>query len=95
MNTKLRNKIEDFFLAHNIKFDQLTLIDTVSSFEDCFDQKKVDALEQEIERLETAAGDLQSQLERELEEMGEERRYYMQRCEELEQMVEELGGEVE
>ena len=95
MNTKLMDKVEDFFLKHGVKFNQLDLIDTTNWFDKCIDQKKVDELEEEIERLEQRIEDLDQEHERELGDLTNERDYHINRCHELEQKIEEMGGEVE
>jgi len=70
MNTKLMNKIEDLFLKHGIKFDQLDLLDLTNDLNDCIDktairdlEKELDAITDEKDHYEVRVYELERQLE--------------------------------
>ena len=71
MNTKLMNKVEDLFLKHGIKFNQLDLIDLTNDLNDCIDKTAIRDLEIELDTITDEKDHFESrvyELERALED---------------------------
>ena len=82
MNTKLMNRLEDLFLKYGIKFNQLDLIDLTNELDQCINQQKIHDLEAEITKFELAH-------EKELNELEKDRDYWNEKCDQLEQELED------
>ena len=90
MNTKLMNRVEDLFLEHDIKFNQLDLIDLTNDLNDCIDKTAIRDLERELDTITYEKDHFESrvyELERQLED--EKNHNFV-----LSERVKALGGKV-